>query len=139
TVPYSTLAAGFSIVEGTEPIFTFAAWNPVDTATTVGLDDLYEEGVTLVSELRLPTRFFNRPGHQLFAATWSSRDFLALEQDPRVLLPIVGLPGASVAQAGESWSAYWNMDQYIVVDPDDETRGWGLFARYGAADPETSP
>ena len=139
TIPYSTLATGFSILSGAEPIFTFAAWNPTDTSTTSGFDELYEEGVTLSSELRLPTRFFDRPGHQLFAATWSSRDFVALEQDPRVLLPILGLPGTPIAQAGGSWSAYWNMDQYLVVDPNDETRGWGFFARYGAADPETSP
>ncbi len=139
TVPYSTLAAGFSIVDGATPIFTFAAWNPQDTATTIGLDELYADGVTLASELRLPTRFFDRPGHQLFAATWSSSEFTTLDQDPRVLLPLIGLPGAQVNRAGSSWSAYWNMDQYLFVDPADETRGWGLFARYGAADPDTSP
>ena len=140
TVPYSALLAGFSVLgEGAEPLFTFAAWNPVDTATEVGLDELYADGVTLAGELRLPVEVAGRPGHQLFAATWSSRDFLALEQDPRVLLPVVGLPGPAVEQTSGSWSAYWNMDQYLYVDPCDPTRGWGVFARYGAADLDSSP
>jgi len=34
---------------------------------------------------------------------------------------------------------YWNCDQFLVVDPADTTRGWGVFGRAGIADQNTSP
>lgn len=135
TVPYSTLAAGFSILgEGFEPIFTFLALNPTDTASTSGFGELFSEGVTLNAELRLPTEFGGLPGHQLFAGTWSSREYTALDQDPRVLLPQI-----PINRADGSWSLYYNFDQYLSVDPCDKTKGWGVFGRAGIADDATNP
>lgn len=135
TVPYSTLGAGFSILgEGMEPLFTFSAINTVDTASTAGFDELFNDGVALTAELRLPTEFGGLPGHQLFAGTWSSRDFVALDQDPRIILPSV-----PIARASGSWSLYWNFDQYLFVDPCDASRGWGVFGRAGIADDDANP
>jgi len=88
----------------------------------------------LCPELRLPTNFFGLPGHQLFGGTWSSRDYATLDFPPTVILPNVPIPRAS-----DSWSLYWNCDQYLVVDPNDSKRGWGYFARAGFADPNTNP
>ena len=138
-IPYSTLMAGFAIVTpDQEPILFFSVMNPTDTTTTIGLDDVYSDGAIVASVLRLPTKFFGRPGHQLIGGLWSSRDVVALDQDPRVLLPALGLPGASIQQTGGSWAVFYNMDQYLFVDPANKERGWGFFARYGAADPETN-
>ncbi|MCA9026556.1 MAG: carbohydrate porin [Planctomycetaceae bacterium] len=135
TAPYSTLGAGFVILgEGAEPLFTFNILNPTDTARTSGFDELFNEGVTMVGELRLPTEFLGKPGHQLFGASWSSRDYVALSQDPRIILPNV-----PIARADGSWSVYWNFDQYLFVDPSDASRGWGVFGRAGLADPNTNP
>ena len=134
SAPYSTLGTGFVWLENGEPIFTFSILNPTDTARTSGFDELYEEGVVLVPELRLPTEFFGLPGHQLFGGTWSSRDYVALDQDPRIILPNV-----AIAEASESWSLYWNFDQYLYVDPCDSSRGWGVFGRAGIADADTNP
>jgi porin len=140
TVPYSTLGVGLVILQDHQPIFTFAVLDPVDSATTSGFDSLYEEGVTLATELRLPTNFFCLPGHQLFGATWSSRNFVSLDQDPRVLLPILGLPvSVPIAEKDDSWSLYWNFDQYLRVDPCDPKRGWGVFARAGISDGNPNP
>ena len=52
----------------------------VDRATTFNLDDLFEEGVALNAEARLPTDFFGLPGHQLFGGIWSSRDVALLSR-----------------------------------------------------------
>lgn len=135
TVPYSTLGAGFSILgEGAEPIFSFLVLNPTDTASTSGFDELFAEGVTLNAELRLPTEFGGLPGHHLFAGTWSSRTYVSLDQDPRVVLPPI-----PINRSTGSWSLYWNFDQYLVVDPCDPTRGWGVFGRAGIADDDTNP
>ncbi len=131
TVPYSTYGAGFILLEGLEPIFSFSVIDPVDRAT-LGPTDLFSEGVTLTSELRLPTEFCSRPGQQVFGGTWSSRNVPDLN---RLLLP----PGPPVPTAADSWSLYWNFDQYLVVDQCAPSRGWGIFGRAGLADDDTNP
>ena len=134
TIPYSTLGAGFVILQDLEPVFTFSALNASSTVGTTGLDELFSDGVVLVPELRLPTNFFGRPGHQLLGATWSSRNYVNLTQDPRIILPSI-----PIARQSDSWSLYYNFDQFLFVDPRNEKRGWGIFGRAGLADPETNP
>ncbi|MFT7643054.1 MAG: porin [Pirellulaceae bacterium] len=131
TVPYSTYGAGFLLLEGTEPIFSFMAIDPVDHATE-GPTDLFSEGVTLASELRLPTCFLGQPGHQLIGGTWSSREVPDLS---RLIVP----PGLPIQTGSGSWSLYWNFDQHLYTDPCDSSRGWGIFGRAGVADDLTNP
>ncbi len=133
SVVYSTLGAGFIVLREGEPLFTFTMLNSTDTAKSSGFGELFAEGATLVAELRLPTSLFDMPGHQLFAGSWNSRDYVSFGQDPRVILPSV-----PIAQQAGSWSLYWNFDQYLYVDPCDERRGWGLFGRAGIADDKTN-
>ncbi|QDT02465.1 Carbohydrate-selective porin, OprB family [Rubripirellula lacrimiformis] len=135
TTVYSTLGAGFVILgEDQTPLFQFSILNAINTTTSAGFDELFDEGVVLAPELRLPTNFLGMPGHQLFGGTWSSRNYADLAQDPRIILPNVPIDRQS-----DSWSLYWNCDQYLYVDPCNPSRGWGLFARAGVADPETNP
>lgn len=134
TVPYSTLGAGFIWLEEGEPIFTFTVLNPTDTARTSGFEELFEEGVSLTAELRLPTNFFQLPGHQLFGGSWSSRNYASLDQDPRVIFPSI-----PIARTSGSWSLYWNFDQYLVIDPKNPKNGWGVFGRAGIADAASNP
>ncbi|MEM6689258.1 MAG: carbohydrate porin, partial [Planctomycetota bacterium] len=89
TVPYASLGCGFLFLQDGEPLFNFLVINPTDTADSDGFDELFSEGVALSAELRFKTTFSGKPGHQLFGATWSSRDFVALDQDPRIVLPNV--------------------------------------------------
>jgi len=135
TIPYSTLGCGFVILgEGGEPVFTYTLLNATDTTKTDGFSELFAEGVAMAAELRLPTQFGGLPGHQLFAGTWNSRDFASLGQDPRVLFPNV-----PINEVSGSWSAYWNFDQYVYVDPYNSKQGWGLFGRAGIADDKANP
>jgi len=135
TMPYSTLGCGFVILgEGGEPLFTYTLLNATDTAETDGFRELFAEGVAMAAELRLPTEFGGLPGHQLFAATWNSRDFVELGQDPRFVLPNVPINAVT-----GSWSLYGNFDQYLHVDPRNSSRGWGTFGRAGIADDDTNP
>lgn len=134
TVPYSTLGAGFAILDEGEPLFTFLVLNATDTTRTSGISDLFNDGVVLSAELRLPTNFFDLPGHQLIGGTWSSREYVSIGQDPRVVLPDVPID----RQSG-SWSIYWNCDQYLVSSKSNPKQGWGYFARAGIADQDTNP
>jgi porin len=136
TAPYSTLGAGFVILNGLEPLFQFSVLNPTSTVSTTGFNDLFEEGVTLAAELRLPTNFFDLPGHQLFGGTWSSRTYVALDQDPRIVIPALNVP---INEQDGSWSFYWNFDQYLVASSETPGAGWGVFGRAGVADDNTNP
>ena len=134
TAPYSTLGAGFVILRDMQPLFTFTVLNSTDTTQTSGFDQLFAQGATLNGELRLPTKFFELPGHQLLGGSWSSRDYVALGQDPRIVLP--NLP---IQPADGSWSLYWNCDQYLKVYSNDPLRGWGVFGRAGLGDDKANP
>ena len=135
TIPYSTLGCGFVILgdEGI-PVVSYTLLNSQDTTDTAGFNELFEDGVAMALELRLPTKFGGLPGHQLIGGTWNSRDFTSLGQDPRVVLPNV-----AINETSGSWSVYWNADQYLHVDPCNPARGWGLFGRAGIADDEANP
>ena len=134
TVAYSTLGTGFAILSDRKPIYNFLVLNARDTTTSDGLSELFADGAVISQELRLPTNFMGKPGHQLFGAIWSSRDFVALEQSPFVVLPNV-----PIARESGSWALTYNFDQYLVVDPCNSENGWGIFGRAGIADPETNP
>ena len=54
TVPFSTLAAGLNVMRDEERAFTLAVLNTADTATTVGISDLFANGAVIFTELRLP-------------------------------------------------------------------------------------
>lgn len=134
TIPYASLGAGFAYLQDGEPLLSFLVVNPTDTTTSSGFDELFSDGVAMSAEIRVPTDFTGRPGHQLIGATYSTRDFVSLDQDPRIVLPQIPIDRAS-----DSWSLYWNMDQYLVTDRCNPGRGWGYFARAGIADDDTNP
>ncbi len=135
TIPYSTLGCGFFVLgdEGT-PVLSYTLLNSQDTTETAGFDELFEDGVAMCAEARVPTRFWGLPGHQLVGVTWNSRDFVSLGQDPRIILPNV-----PINEASGSWSVYWNFDQYLAMHDCDPTKGWGVFGRAGIADNDTNP
>ena len=134
TAPYATLGARFVLVKDEEPWFSFTVLNAKETIKTAGFNELFQNGVALSPEARLPTRFFGLTGHQLIGAVWTSHEFTGLNQDPRVILPNV-----QTTKKQGSWSAHWNFDQYLIEDSQRPVRGWGVFARAGLADKETNP
>ncbi len=136
TIPYSALAAGFVFLNEGEPLFTFTLINPEDTATTSGFNSLFADGIAIAAELRIPVQIMGLPGHQLFAGSWNNREFNSLNQDPRILLPPLNVP---IQEKSGSWSIYYNFDQYLVVDPSDSSRGWGIFGRAGISDGNPNP
>lgn len=143
TTPYSALGAGvvfvFPDVYAEDPaILSFAALGADGQPNTAGWDDDFEGGTSYSIEFSHPTNFFNQPGKQLYGATYSNKDYTALDQDPRFILrTLLGL-GTLEKEEG-SWSFYHNFHQYIFTEEADKTQGWGIFGRFGIADDETSP
>lgn len=134
TVPFSTLGAGFNILKDDERLFTFLVINTEDTGTTIGINELFANGVAMVAELRLPVEILGRRGHQMFGGSWSSRRYVSLRQDGRV-----DFPDIPIATKEGSWALYWNFDQYVWADPCDSSRGWGVFGRASISDGNPNP
>ena len=135
TVPYSSYGVGCVVLGADQqPLLTFTAIDPIDRSTELNLDEVFEEGVTLSAEGRVRTDFFGMKGHQLLGLVWSSRDVALLSSGPRLILPNFATPTSN-----ESWAMYWNFDQYLFVDPCDQSKGWGLFGRATIADAATNP
>lgn len=133
TVPYSTLGAGFMVLQDGLPAIAFNVLNSDDTTATSGFNELFSDGVLLAPSLRWQTCCWGRPGHILVAGTWNNRTYHSLG-DAYVEYPNVVIP----TQRG-SWSLYTNFDQYLVVDSANPLRGWGTFGRAGIADANTNP
>ncbi len=133
-IPYSSLGCGMVFLDGGEPLLNFLVMNPTNTANESGFDELFNDGVVLSTELRFKTALFGMPGHQLFCGTWSSRDYVALDQDPRILLPQV-----AINRTSGTWALNWNTDQALWVNSCNPKQHWGYFARAGLADAESNP
>lgn len=133
TVPYSTLGAGFVFHPEDGPMAMVTVLNSTDTTATSGFDTLFSDGMLLSAAVRLPTNFFDLPGHQLVGGTWNSRLYTSIAE---AYIPYPAVPTPSFRG---SWCLYWNFDQFLFVDTADATRGWGPFGRAGVADPNTSP
>jgi porin len=133
TVPYSTLGAGFVLHPDDGPMVMVTVLNSTDTTATSGFDTLFNDGVLLSAAVRVPTNLLDRPGHHLLGGTWNNRLYTSIAE------AYIPYPDVAIPTTRGSWCLYWNGDQFLVVDPADDTRGWGVFGRAGIADPDTSP
>ena len=95
---------------------------------------MFSNGATLFASLRAPVTPFGLPGHQSLEAGYASGRFSPLSQDDYVILP--GIPAQ---RRTGSWLVTYGFDQFLVIDPDDPTKGWGIFANISLADQTTNP
>ena len=81
----------------------------------------------------------------MLGATWSSKSYAILDQDFRLLgiqflrSIFLGAPGPTLARSDDSWSFFYNFDQFFYTEEGDNTQGIGLFGRFGMADDRTNP
>lgn len=137
TSPYSTLGAGFAVLQDMHPVFSIMVLDPTGSATTSGFEAFFEDGVTLLSKIDIPVSICNLPGHQGLMGTYSNGRFNSL--DPTAYFdPNVG-PVVTVGQETGSWSLVYTADQALYVDPCNSKRSWGVFTNIGIADNGPSP
>lgn len=144
TVPYTPLGAGI-FVPGDWGIWTFSVLDTEGVPNESGFDTVFDGGTSIATEARFNVKPFDLPGHQLFGGTWSDKNFLSLDQDPRLGLNLVNnrllrnaLRLLLLERETSSWSFYYNFDQYFYVEPGDEKQGVGVFGRFGVSDGEAN-
>jgi porin len=136
TVPYSTWGAGFAVLQNFQPVFSFTVLDTNNTPTTTGFSTFFNNGVTLLPQLNVPTNFFGLPGHQGIMGSYSSGQYTDISRSA-FINPILGLGGAT--QRSGSWAIDYSFDQALYVSPDDAKRSWGTFGNLGLADKNPSP
>jgi porin len=144
TVPYSALGIGAAVflpnVKVKDPaIFSFVMLGPDGQPNTSGFDKDFKKGETFSFAYRQPTRFFGKSGSHTFSGAYGTKNYLMLEQNPRLILKGLIAKNVTFAEKESSWSFMYNMHQYLYTEKEDETQGFGVFARFGTADDKTNP
>jgi porin len=84
----------------------------------------------------LPTKFFDKPGHQMVGGSWSSASYRSVDRSSFAIIPGQGV--AAGTETG-SWALFYAFDQAIWIDPCNPKRSWGLFGNAGLADGNPNP
>ena len=85
--------------------------------------------------LRVPVTPLGLPGHQSLEAAYTSGKFSPLSHDDYVILS----PADPVNRQTGSWVLTYGFDQFLFLDDEDPTRGWGIFGNISLADEATNP
>jgi len=136
TIPYSTPGAGFSYLRDLDPIFTFLVLDSNGRPDTSGMDHMFSDGATLFGHLRVPVTPFGLPGHQSLEGAYATGKFSPLSEDDYVILDA---PGIHANRRSGSWVFTYGFDQFLVVDDETSTKGWGIFGNISLADQATNP
>lgn len=137
TVPYSSLGAGFAVLQEMYPVFSLMVIDPVNHPTSSGVDDLFANGVSIFGEVGIPVQLAERQGHQNLLFSWSNRTVSALEASAYIDTPVGPVP--LLGQESNSWSLVYQFDQFLYVDACNPQRGWGVFGQLGLSDGNPNP
>jgi porin len=136
-VPYSTFGFGTAVLRNLQPVLSFLVLDANNTPTVSGFDTFFQNGVVLVPQVNIPTKFFGLPGHQGLVGAWSSKKYTTLDRSA-FLNVIQGAPLSTLRKDGV-WSIGYMFDQALYVSPCDPKRMWGVFGNLGMADTNPSP
>jgi porin len=132
TVPYSTLGTGLIILPNKDPnaaTISLLVISAEGKASTSGFDNLNSNKLTFNAEGRVRTDFFGMTGHQLLGGLYSNKDITSI--DRRLTLDA----GSNlVATKTDSWSVYYNFDQYLYEPVKGSGKGLGIFGRFSVSD-----
>jgi porin len=136
TLNYSVPGAGFSYLRNMDPVASFFVVDTNGRPDTAGISHMFSNGMTLFSQLRVPVTPFDLPGHQTVEGTYASGRFSPLTPDDYLILP---QPAIQRIRRSGSWVVTYGFDQFLAVDEEDPTRGWGIFFNISLADQTTNP
>lgn len=163
-VPLSTIGGGIVLLPWEGAVVTASVLDPDGTPNN-DFGTPYKNGVVVGAEGRTAIKPFGLVGHQTIGFTWSNKERLSINQDPaniaRLLLherfprlddpgrildrilerffPNALLPVAPLERKQDTWSVYYNFDQYVWNPQGDKDRGLGVFFRFGISDGDPNP
>ena len=161
--PFSAYGGSLIILPWEGALITAGVVDPSGSPKDNDISQAFEDGVLVTAQGRFTVKPFGLVGHQLVGFGWSNKRHLSLDQDPGtfaqaliseryprlqdpgpVLRRILDrlFPGGStptIERKDHTWSAYYNFDQYLWHPGGDQTRGFGVFFRFGVSDGNPNP
>lgn len=134
-VPYSTLGVVGVLLPTADPqqaIVTLGVLSATGSATEAGFDDI--DGALFAAEGRMRTNFFGRTGHQLLGALYSNKTYTSIDQRLGFVIR-----NRRLVPKSDTWSVYYNFDQYLYEIDERADRGIGIFGRFGASEGNPIP
>jgi porin len=114
----------------------FSVLRGVAPALTVGLiesteEGFFEDGATFMWSYQLPWKPSAKRGNYSIGGEISSVHATSLTQSPWALLPAADVP---LAEEERAWTINVTAEQYLVMNPEDASRGIGAFGMLAVSD-----
>jgi porin len=135
TPPY---LIGANVTVKTDPvIWTAFVYDPRNAQNKDVLEDPFSDGVTGMLSATVPYQLAGHSGFLGAKAIYSNRETTDLADIPSLILP----PNSQtfVGTKKGSWFLSASFQQYLVQDPTDPQKGWGLFGQFGVSDGNPNP
>ena len=163
--PFTAYGGGFVFLPWKGAVFNVSVLDPDGKGTQNDITKAFENGVAVAAEGRVTIKPFGLVGHQDLGFFWSNQTRFSLNQDPSNLARLLvtdrfprlqnpgpllgGILGRSFPQLlvlvqppnheSDTWTVYYNFDQYLWSPQGDPTRGVGMFFRFGISDGNPNP
>jgi porin len=134
-VPNVTNGVGIEYIRNGESFIAFGLLDPNDSSTTVGLERLFRDGVTLAPVINLPSKWFGKTGKHSFSYTVTTKSYTPFDVIKQIVIPGPSL--APLQPKAGSFSISYVGRQFLVERGKDD--GWGVFTQLSIADKDTSP
>jgi porin len=164
-VPFSNYGGSLVFLPWEGATFTLGLFDPSGTPTNNDITEAFNDGFLVGGEGRVTIKPFGLVGHQLVGFMWSDKKRFSLQQDPdnlaRLFLnarferlndpgPILGrilarffpellVPTQPASTTSNTWTVYYNFDQFLWSPQGDPKNGIGAFFRFGISDGIANP
>ena len=163
--PFSAYGGALLFLPWEGAAFSVSVIDPSGTATNNDISEAFKDGVLVGGEGRVTIKPFGLVGHQLLGFIWGNKERVSLQQDPenlaRLLLqqrfarlgdpgpvlrkileqffPALLVPAQPVNTTNNTWTVYYNFDQFLWSPKGDPKSGIGAFFRFGISDGIANP
>src|SRR5262249_32392964 len=151
--PFSAYGGALVFLPWDGAVITAGVFDPSGKPTNNDISEAFRDGVLVSSEARFTIKPFGLLGHQMVGFVWSNKERLSLQQDPsnlaravifdrfprledpgRILRRIIErffpellVPVQELNRKHDTWTVYYNFDQYLWHPGGDQNRGIGVF------------
>ncbi len=114
----------------TQPVsYSLTVFDPQDATNRPLFYELFQTGYNVMGTATLKTSLAGLSGFYGIKGIYSTKEGTDLSQ----IIPPPGVPLGFVTKKG-SWYVGFSMQQYLVQDPTNPARGWGVFGEITKAD-----
>jgi porin len=131
TTNLSFNGAGMLVMEGKQVQGAVLVYDTNNSSTTVGLDDLFDQGAVVLGYWRFFHEINGLAGSNGFVGNWSSRAYTSLEKTSWTAVPGQGvIPGKETG----SWTLSYVLDQIVWADRCNSNRNVRFMGQVSLAD-----